>query len=212
MPPADAGEEHAEIVVDLGDCAHGRSGDCVRRSSAGSRSMARARRSDRLRAWASVPGTGGHSLTNFRRNAFALQHKGCQKRASSCPSPRLRSGEIKTPRGSVQRDVAQVIHASSLDHGCPILAIPRKSPPDSVPTVRRGRRRIVYTCQGGLSIKFFVARGASRPSRWGSQELVDELFKAFEIGDCLQSWPGIVWSGGPKLRWPIRKMVSTALE
>ena len=103
VPLADPGEEHPQVVVDLGDRADGAIAGCGRRSSAGSRSTGSARRSGRPGAWASARGTAGHSSRGSRRTAAGPRHRACRTPASSSPSP-LTPGEAdQLPRGRSAR-------------------------------------------------------------------------------------------------------------
>ena len=87
---ADVGEEQAQVVVDLGDRADGRSRVGRRSSSARSRWPATGRRSDRRPASPSARGTAGRRPTATRRSAAALRRRWCRRPARTCPSRRAR--------------------------------------------------------------------------------------------------------------------------
>ena len=115
MPGADPGEQDAEVVVDLGDRADGRPRVAAARSSAGSRSRARARRSCPPRAWASAPGTGGHRTRGSRRTASAPRRTGCRTRATLARPADAREADELAAR-QFERHVPQVMLARASDH------------------------------------------------------------------------------------------------
>ena len=83
---ADAREEQAQVVVDLGDGADGRA-----RVAAGALLVDRDRRArgprcSRRRASPSGRGTGGRRPTAIRRSAAAPRRRSCRRPATTCPS------------------------------------------------------------------------------------------------------------------------------
>ena len=115
VPVADAGVEHAQEVVDLGDRADGRA-----RVVAGRLLRDRDRRAQA----ADVVDVGlghlpqklpGEAWTDSRRTAAAPRHTACRTPASFCPSRDTPVRQISLLRGSTTSTLAQVVLAGTLD-------------------------------------------------------------------------------------------------
>ena len=87
---ADARQQQAHVVVDLGDRADGGARVAARWSSARWRWPATGRRSGRRPASASSPGTGARRPRASRHSGAGPRHRWCRRRGSICPSPTAR--------------------------------------------------------------------------------------------------------------------------
>ncbi len=84
---ADAGEQKAQVVVDLGDGSHRGARVFARRLLVDGHGRAEGRRSSRGRACPSAPGTGGRSSRGSRRSGAGPRRIWCRTRGSTCPTP-----------------------------------------------------------------------------------------------------------------------------
>ncbi len=98
---ADAGEEQPQVVVDLGDGAHGRARVAAGALLVDGDGRATGPRCSRHPASPSGPGTGGRRRRATRHNGAALRRRWCRRPASSCPSRRRPVMTTSLSRGMV---------------------------------------------------------------------------------------------------------------
>ena len=180
VPLADAGEQDAEVVVDLGDRADGRPRVAARRSSAGSRSRGEAVDVVDLglgHLAEELAGVAGEALDVPPLPLGVERVEGERALARAADA-----GEAdQLAAGQVERDVAEVVLAGAADHdvrrGHPwwvpsrIRTRPlcRRNPADS----GRAVEGILYTCPRGLSTGETAGAIAARGRKNANQPRIE---------------------------------------
>ena len=108
---ADAGIEQAQVVVDLGDGAHGRARVAAGALLVDRDGRAEALRSGRRPAFPSARGTGGRRPRATRRSGAGLRRRWCRRPGCDLPRAGQAGDDDQLVAGDLQVDVLQVVFA-----------------------------------------------------------------------------------------------------